>query len=51
LTSIFDKNQENLLLSNDSTIPKNTNNIIGILKPQNEANRDKLPPTFLYSSL
>jgi MoxR-like ATPase len=51
LTSIFDKNQENVLLSDGSTIPKNPINIIGILKPQNGANRDKLPPTLLYSSL
>jgi len=39
------------LLSDGSTIPKNPINIIGILKPQNGANRDKLPPTLLYSSL
>ena len=51
LTSIFDKNQENVLLSDGSTIPKNPINIIGILKPQNGANKDKLPPTLLYSSL
>ena len=35
LTSIFDKNQENVLLSNGSTIPKNPIKIIGILNPQN----------------
>ena len=51
LTSIFDKNQKNVLLSDGSTIPKNPINIIGILKPQNGANRDKLPPTLVYSSL
>ena len=38
LTSIFDKNQENVLLSNYSTIPKNPINIIGILKPQTKIN-------------
>ena len=48
LTSIFDKNQENVLLSDGLTIPKNPINIIGILKPQNGANRDKLPLTLLY---
>ncbi len=36
LTSIFDKNQENILLSNYSTI--NPINIIGILKPQTKIN-------------
>ena len=36
LTSIFDKNQENVLLSNYSTI--NPINIIGILKPQTKIN-------------
>ena len=51
LTSIFDKNQQNVLLPDGSTIHKNPINIIGILKPQNGANRDKLPPTLLYSSL
>ena len=51
LTSIFDINQENVLLSDGSTIPKNPINIIGILKPQNGANKDKLPPTLLYSLL
>jgi hypothetical protein len=51
LTSIFDKNQQNVLLSDGSTIPKNPINIIGILKPQNGANRDKLPPTLAYSSI
>ena len=51
LTSIFDKNQDNVLLSDGSTIPKNPINIIGILKPQNGANKDKLPPTLVYSSL
>ena len=51
LTSIFDKNQVNVLLSDGSTIPKNPINIIGILKPQNGANRDKLPSTLLYCSL
>ena len=51
LTSIFDKNQQNVLLSDGSTIPKNPINIIGILKPQNGANRDKLPPTLVYSSI
>ncbi len=51
LTSIFDKIQENALLSDRSTIPKNPINIIGILEPLNSANKDKLPPTLLYSSL
>ena len=51
LTSIFDKNQENILLPDGSTIHKNPINIICILKPQNRANKDVLPPNLLYSSL
>ena len=51
LTSIFDKNQRNILLPDGSSIPKNPINIIGILNPQNGAKRNKLPSTLLYSSL